>query len=165
MKSTLKLNNTGSFFNFLMGNNESVPEVGKGGTQLFHSDRRAFEVLEILDGGKRLICEDYVARRVDTLGMSDTQEYEYKEMTGHKYTLVYRHGAWKRRSESMEFEQAFWDAYYHSDRNGYDAFMKPFVDENGLINKLVPGVTKRVVNFQKVNVIFGVKREYFDYSF
>lgn len=165
MKNKLKLSQTGSFFNYLMGNNESIPVVGEGGTRLMYSDRHAFEVLEVSKCGKKVVCDYYRPKRTDNHGMSDCQSYEYKELSGHPFQLEYRHGSWKVKNQKMEFEQAHWDLYISSGDEGYEKYIKPYQDENGCINIIVEGVTKLVTSYSKMDVVFGVKRHYYDYSF
>ena len=165
MKNKLKLSQTGSFFNYLMGNNESIPVVGQGGTKLMYSDRKAFEVLEVSKCGKKVLCEYYNAKRTDDYGMSDCQSYEYKELSGHQFTLEYRHGSWKVKYQKIEFIETHWDIYNKLGSVEYDKYISQFQDENGCNNVIVEGVTKLVTSYGKIDVIFGVKREYYDFSF
>lgn len=165
MKNKLKLKETGSFFNYLMGNNESVPVVGQGGTRLMYSDRHAFEVLEVSECGKKVVCDYYRPKRTDDYGMSDCQSYEYKELSGNPFEIVYRHGSWKVKFEKIEFTKEHWDKYVKSGDEGYQKYIKPYQDENHCNNVIVEGVTKLVTSYGKIDVIFGVKRHYYDFSF
>jgi hypothetical protein len=120
----VSLRNSGSFFNYLMGNNASVPKVGEGGTYLLYTDRHAFEVWHVSGDGKRVFCEWLNAKRIDNNGMSESQSYEYSP-SGRKFVLRWRYNGWR-----MEYV------------------------ENG-----------KICFGGRVSVIFGVKREYYDYSF
>lgn len=46
MKQTLKLKDSGSFFNLLYSNNQTTPVVGAGATILHYSDREVVEVTQ-----------------------------------------------------------------------------------------------------------------------
>lgn len=97
--------------------------------------------------------------------MSDSQNYEYSELSGRKFQLEYRHGSWKERYQSIEFEREHWDMYCKSGDEGYEKYIKPYQNENNCNCKIVKGITKLVTSYGKINVIFGVKKEYYDFSF
>lgn len=146
---------TGSFFNYLMGNNQSVPVVGKGATVLHWTDRSAYEVMSVSEDGKRVVIQQYNAKRIDSLGMSECQDYEYKELNGFDETIVYRNGAWRKEIEEIEFID-------HDSLSREQ--IKSCFDEKGNI-RVVEGLTKVVKRYPKINILFGVKKEYYDYSF
>lgn len=58
-KQKRSVGSAGGFFNQLMGNNASLPEVGKGATILHYSDRSAYEVLEVSDDKKDVVIRRY----------------------------------------------------------------------------------------------------------
>lgn len=123
---------TGSFINMLMSNNSTVPEVGKGATVLLWTDRHAYEVIEVSNDKKRVVVQQYFPKRIDKNGMSESQEYEYKELSPVKEVIVWKWGGWRFERDVMKHQQ---------------------------------GLTKWVKKYPKVNIIWGVKREYYDYSF
>jgi len=47
LKQNRKIGVAGGFINQMMGNNSSIPVVGKGCTILHYSDRSAYEVIEV----------------------------------------------------------------------------------------------------------------------
>ena len=116
---------TGSFINMMMSNNSTVPEVGKGATVLSWTDRHAYEVIEVSDDKKRVVVQQYNAKRIDGNGMSDSQEYEYKELNPKKEVIVWRWGAWRWERDKL--------------------------------------LMKRI--YSKINIVWGEKREYYDYTF
>ena len=63
---------TGSLSNYLMGNNATLPEVGKGATILHWTDRSAYEVIEVSENKMECIIQRYDSERVDGLGMFDS---------------------------------------------------------------------------------------------
>lgn len=143
---------TGSFINMLMSNNSTVPEVGKGATVLLWTYRHAYEVIEVSEDKKRVVVQKYNAKRIDSNGMSDSQQYEYKELLPNKRVIVWRRGAWRWEKECIE--------YVRPDVERKDEHY----DENARL-KLIDGVTIKVKHYSKVNIIWGVKDEYYDYSF
>ena len=116
---------TGSFINMMMSRNTTLPEVGKGATILSWTDRHAYEIIEVSKDKKRVVVQMYNAKRIDGNGMSDSQEYEYKELNPKKEVIVWRWGAWRFVVGSSE--------------------------------------GKRI--YSKINIVWGEKREYYDYTF
>ena len=156
----------GGFFNQLMSHNSSVPVVGEGATELMYSDRHAYEVLEVNEAKKSCVIQRYNPKRTDNLGMSDSQDYEYKELEGPKITLVYRWGGWKRVGSQVRFTD---EAREHFGEFG-PKLHEAYKDAGGKYNDAficteIPNLTKRHKTYDPINIIFGVKREYYDFSF
>jgi len=94
---------TGSFFNHLMANSMSVPEVGKGATILHWSDRSAYFVNFVSADGKRVILERAKAVRTDENGMCDSQQYKYeRDESAQIVLIVFRHGKWREVSTGWD---------------------------------------------------------------
>jgi len=88
---------TGSFFNYLMGNSMTVPEVGKGATVLHWTDRSAYFVNQVSEDGKEVIIERANAIRTDNYGMSDSQDYRYeRDPRAEPQTIRFTYGKWRR---------------------------------------------------------------------
>ena len=159
IKTQIKTRETGSFFNLMMGNNNTLPVVGEGATILHWTDRSAYEVIEVSKDYKDVVIQRYKAKRVDNYGMSDSQSYEYKELEEQTKKLRYRNGGWKEEIISYEL----------CDGIDYDELTKE--QQDSLISddvwgwQFVAGITRQKKTYKKVNIIFGVKREYYDYSF
>ncbi len=69
---------TNNLFSNLMGNaTPPAPEVGMGATACYYSDRHAFTILTVSASGKTLTMRRDNAKRIDSHGMSDAQEYDY----------------------------------------------------------------------------------------
>jgi hypothetical protein len=155
----------GGFFNQLMSHNASVPVVGEGATILHYSDRDAYEVLEVNEDKKTCVIQKYHAKRIDENGMSDNQTYEYKELEGYPITLVYRWGGWKRVGEEVRFTD---EAREHFGRGPklHEAYQDAGGEYNGAFACTeIPNMTRKHKTYSPVNIIFGVKREYYDFSF
>lgn len=158
MKQKLKLGTeTGSFQNWLMGNNNTLPEVGKGATVLSWTDRHAYEVISVSDDKKRVTIKQYISERTGGNGMSECQTYKYEKLNPIAEIIVWKWGAWREELERLEvldwnkFEQI----YSSSDKR----------DRALTKMKEIDGVTKRKKEYRKINIIFGVKDEHYDYSF
>lgn len=115
---------TGSFINMMMSSNSTLPQVGEGATILGWTDRHAYEVMSVSKDYRVVVIQQYQPERVDSLGMSDSQDYKYENLSGYNETVVWKWGAWRK-------------VYKRLDKTEYS----------------------------KVNIIFGVKDEYYDYSF
>ena len=88
----------GSLQNILIdGTTEIVPTVGMGATILGWTDRRAYTIIEVSKSGKTITLQRDNAIRIDKLGMTDSQQYEYKRDTKGAITKVRkdRQGKWK----------------------------------------------------------------------
>ena len=97
MKQTSKAGKTtGSFMNYLMGNNS--PEVGAGATILHGTNRSAYEVMSVSEDLKNVVVRQYNPKRTDNLGMSESQEYSYlpEDLNPCEETLVWKWGAWRK---------------------------------------------------------------------
>ena len=86
---------TGSFFNHMMSAGQALPEVGKGATKLYWTDREAYFVNSVSEDKKTCIIERPEVVRADKNGMSDDQAYEYKREEGaEQITLKFRYKKW-----------------------------------------------------------------------
>jgi hypothetical protein len=157
---------TGSFFNWMMSKNQSIPVVGAGATILLWTDRHAYEVIEVNEKEKSCVIQRYAPTRLDKYGMSDSQDYEYKELTQEKVKLYYKWGGWKSRYDSVTFTDDARKKYGEFGQKLHDAYKAAGGEYRGaFISTLIPGLTKPMTTWIAVNVLFGVRREYYDYSF
>ena len=169
MKQRVKLNQTGSLVNFLMGNNATLPKVGEGATILMYSDRHAYEVLEVSKDYKRVVIQRYAPERADKNGMSESQDYAYKTLEGEPITIVWRNNSWKIESERIEFCKK-WIATLPANVLSYSQHLTEeqdrfIYDDDCYPQNVLEGITELKKVYSKVNIIFGVKREYYDFSF
>lgn len=180
MKQKRSLHSVGSLQNWLMGNNSSLPEVGKGATELSWSDRHAYEVIWVSEDRTECKIQRYKAERIDEYGMSEHQEYEYKELVGEPIHLVWRTtcgGAWFRKINEIRFVPK-WIKEVHEPTGNFSYFKSLSQEEFDFIYpsdedskpsrvpmNVLKGVTKSYVKYIKYNIIFGIKEEYYDYSF
>jgi len=160
---------TGSLSNYLMGNNATIPEVGKGATILYWTDRCAYEVIEVSENKRECTIQRYIPERVDGLGMSDSQYYKYEKLDEQKLHLVWRQGAWRAKDSEIVFTKEFIAAHPGGEWSLANALTEEQISEiyqDGIFpQKVVAGITQEKKIFRKVNIIFGVRSEYYDYSF
>lgn len=161
-----KIGGAGGFFNQLMSHNSTVPVVGEGATELMYSDRHAYEVLEVNEKEKSCTIDRYNPKRIDNLGMSDSQTYEYKELYGNPFKLYWKYGAWRKKHVTAIFTDEFHAKY----PNGYELHgaykaLGGEYNNNSMPITVIEGVTKKKTKWYKMNIIFGTRREYYDFSF
>lgn len=148
----------GSVTNRLMENSKSpVPVVGMGITQCFHSDRHAFEVIEVKDN-THITVRRMKATRSDSNGMSDCQDWTLESNPeGTVYHLVYRYGHWRTRLTKYVIEQ--------------DAEGNPIVNtpeeqhRTGEYYKGKTVLTQKLHNLRGYGWHLGHASEYYDFSF
>ncbi len=156
----------GSFFNYLMGNNKTIPKVGEGATILHWTDRSAYEVMFVSENGRTVEIQRYDSERTDNLGMSDSQSYKYEKFTGEIQTIVWKWGSWKQVNRQIVLTPEFQEEL--ESREGPPVATEEerarMRDKDGLL-VIIPGMTMEKVFHSKVNILWGSKREYYDYSF
>jgi hypothetical protein len=177
MKQTRKVGVAGGFFNQMMGNNETIPKVGEGATELMYSDRHAWEVIKTNEDGSECTIQRYKSKRIDNLGMSDSQSYEYTELSEEKRNLVWRKkkgGCWCEHSKEVRLIPSF---KKHLEANSTKFWFGDMVEEvygkemkEALYDSegrmvVLENVSKQYDNYHPISIIFGVKREYYDFSF
>ena len=172
MKQTQKqqLKEAGSFFNYLMANNSSIPVVGKGATILLYTDRTVAEVIEVSKDGKRVVIEHLDAKNKGQFG---EQNWEFSP-SGRKETIIWRNNAWRREYIQIDFTE---EMKQLSMDNGYSVLVCKYLDDNNpelseeiyqgqaFPQKVIKGVTKANKMYPKINILFGAKNYYYDYSF
>jgi len=163
MRQTKRLE--GSFTNYLMGNNSSTPEVGKGATLLSYSDRHPAEVLEVSADGKRCVIREMNHKaKANAEGMGH-QDWELTpNPDGYKRTLLYRNGAWREVIENVVFEPIFSDQFKTTTDLWIRCGELGLYDDNNDL-KLVKGFTKVTRIYPKVNILFGRAEYHYDWEF
>lgn len=154
---------TGSLTNYLMGNNATLPQVGKGCTLLSWTDRHAYEVMSVSEDGKRVVIQQYKPERIDSNGFSEDQHYKYEVLNGFDEVIVWKWGAWRKELKSIQFTEEYaktiGPSFWGSDEQ---AALYP---NNQTHPILISGKTEIKTTYEKVNILWGTKEEYYDYSF
>lgn len=176
-KQTAKVGVAGSLFNQLMANNQSIPEVGKGATQLHYSDRSCYEVIEVSPDLKTVRLEELDAEAAVKPSPIGHQNWILKP-TGRFITVEWKYGSWKRICRPIVFTKEFIE---EANDNGFAAvaaylrkkdsatFKKIFTREDGepagTAQKVVEGITRKSKTYSTIKLLFGVKDYYYDWSF
>jgi hypothetical protein len=87
----------GSFHNQIMANNSSLPEVGKGATELRYTDRAVYDVIEVSKDGKTVKMEYLRAKADPSKNWQMGHQDWVFEKTNHFTTVVWRYGAWHKK--------------------------------------------------------------------
>lgn len=174
-KQTRKVGVAGGFFNQLMGNNSSVPVVGKGATMLMYSDRYAYQVTWVSDCGTKCFIAPAIMKYVGS-GYGDEQ-YEYQGYQEYHEEIVWRNKkGWCKVIHDIKYEPAFeriLDAKYNG-RHWFGFHADDTAKEMGVDNlfnpdtcklNLVQGFTKPITRYSSVSILFGTMDEYRDPSF
>jgi hypothetical protein len=152
----------GSFTNYLMGNNATIPVVGEGATLLSYSDRYPAEVLEVSIDGKRCVIRQMKHKAKPNAGGMGHQDWELSpDPDAPTDTLVYRNGAWRREVTQIVFVESWYDSF-STNQERWDAMR-----ELGILDEIRPidGVTKVKKSYDKVNILFGQAEYHYDWEF
>lgn len=172
-----KVGVAGSFFNQLMSNNHSIPEVGKGATEMHYTDRSCFEVIEVSQDGKIVKLEALEAEWDKTKPGGQGHQNWILKPTGHYRTVQWRHNAWRVVVTEIEFTKEF--EKEAEDKGGFsrakylkdnypEVYAKVY-DPNSRKyphpGAVVEGFTREVKRYHKINILFGQKNYYYDWEF
>ena len=70
--------------NEILANNNTLPQLNEAATVLSYSDRYPCTVISVTD--KEIIVQEDHAKRIDSNGMSESQNYEYsRDLNGRKF--------------------------------------------------------------------------------
>lgn len=74
------------------------PQVGMGATEIYYSDRRPFEIIEVKDA-RHITVRELDWKRTDSNGMSDCQDYEYFSNPENRTADLFltKQGQWRER--------------------------------------------------------------------
>lgn len=168
MQQTQKLSrNVGSFFNYLMSNNQSIPQVGKGATQMHYTDRTCYEVIEVSKDLKKVKLEYLEAEAIKDMQLPTGHQTWNLKPTGYYIEVVYRHNAWRKKVKAVQFTNEFMA------KHGFNSYARALTAEQIEViygnevypQNVVEGITEEVTEYHKINILFGVKDYYYDWSF
>lgn len=165
---------SGGLMNDLMGNNDTIPVVGKGVTQLHYSDRTPYEVIEVSKDLKTVKLEV-----LDAVGDTSKDKLEMGHQnwilnsTGKFFTVIWKWGKWRTVSNRVRFTEAFIKeamkagytspaAYsYKVDKERHNKIYQDEVFPQAVIE----GITEEYKEYNPINLLFGRKEYYYDWSF
>jgi hypothetical protein len=162
MKQTAKL--SGSFVNYLMGNNSSTPIVGEWATICLYSDRQVAKVTEVSKDGKRVVIQNYHTRGVGENLCMGHQSWEHYPSDNFE-TLIYRQGEWRIENKSLHFEDKWYKAFEESGQKWSE-----WVDGLNIWNEdndlnYIEGITRIKTTYRKISIMFGVCDYHYDWTF
>jgi len=172
-RQTAKVGVAGSFFNQLMANNATIPQVGKGATELLYTDRRCYEVIEVSEDGKTARLQFLEAEWDKKLGGGQGHQNWILKPIERYLTVTWRQGAWRMVGKEISFTKEF---LKECESNGIN-FIGQWMRKNNpeLADKIwagdirpqnvVEGYTKERIVYEKIKLIFGVKEYYYDWEF
>tara|TARA_R110000744_G_scaffold134922_3_gene244231 strand:- start:7544 stop:8071 length:528 start_codon:yes stop_codon:yes gene_type:complete len=171
---TKSINNSGSFVNWMMSNNNTLPEIGEGATELMWSDRQPHQVTWVSDDKSECIIQSINAKRIDTNGMSESQNYDYSDVTDHKQHLIWRNkqgGCWCIKSKEIRFIPKFKKQYEIENQKEFYAselskeLKTEIFGDKYYPQNIIKGITKEYTNYNKINIAFGYAQKYHDFTF
>tara|TARA_R110001606_G_C15381749_1_gene650503 strand:+ start:2065 stop:2619 length:555 start_codon:yes stop_codon:yes gene_type:complete len=184
MKQTREVGVAGGFINQMMGNNSTVPVIGEGATVLMYSDRLAFEVIKVSKDSSKCTIQRYSKIREDFHVLSDQQGYTYDKLTKETRNLVWRNkkgGTWCEHSTQVrvipkiqKYLNQNSSKYFLGDQikevYGQEIYNEIYRthEEDGTYRlgmAIMEGITKEYNNYDPISIIFGIKDEYYDFSF
>ena len=156
----------GSFTNYLMGNNSSLPEVGKGATLLSYTDRDPYEVLEVSEDGRKCVIRAMRAVAKPNSGGMGHQDWDINsDESATKEQLVYRNGAWRKERVIITYIKSWYDSFENPKDRWEEEKRLGLWDEDLNRLKLVDGYTRIVKSYDKVNILFGYAEKHYDWEF
>ena len=166
------LRSSGSFFNWLMSNNKSIPVVGEWATICHWSDRDVAIVREVSSDFKRVVIED-CSTIASEMGREIGMGHQCWEHTpnGNFQTLVYRNNSWKIEGHEIVFTKEFIEKA-ESEGNHWSLWKSLTPEQYNEIyqddirpQKEYEGITRKRKIYAKINILFGVCDYHYDWTF
>jgi hypothetical protein len=171
-----KVGMTGSFINQLMSNNSSLPIVGLGATQLHYSDRTCYEVIDVSADGKTARLE-YLDAEADKSVSCDMGHQNWILKPSNRFvTVTWRNNAWRTVGTEIVFNEQYikylelikgiqYIGIYL--RKNFPKLADEIYGTDGSPRpvNVVEGITRQKKVYNKINILFGVKDYYYDWSF
>ncbi len=173
-RQTRKVGVAGGFINQMMGNNESIPVVGKGATILSYSDRHAYEVISVNEDSSKCVIRTMTCTFIGESYGDERYTYTSNE-NGNTMTVEWNEKrkcwgqSWKEIKIIKVLQNKLIKEYSYDWGEYLPVPYKDLIDgePDGIYTrlKLVKGVTKEYNMFHKLSIIFGVMEQYRDPSF
>lgn len=158
---------TNSFINWMMSSNQTLPEVGKGATILHWTDRSIYEVIEVSKDGKTVKLE-YLDAEWDSSksGGEGHQNWIFKP-TGRYFFVSWRNNSWKTKCTEIVYTEEFkkTSTTFALAKSLTPEQHKAVYDGDVVPKNVVEGITREKISYTPINILFGVKDYYYDWSF
>jgi hypothetical protein len=160
-----KLSQTGSLMNWMMSSNSSIPEVGKGATELHYSDRTPYEVLEVANGGKSALIRQYDHKASRIMQMGE-QEWELiPNENNPTYWVHWKWNAWRTKSELWYKTDKFWEDFETNKQSMEQEQLKIWLESIDNKKKDFPEYYEFHTEWNVKKLLFGHAEYYYDWSF
>jgi hypothetical protein len=167
-KQTQQIGKQGSLINQMIGNNSTIPIIGKGATMLHYSDRTPYEVIEVSEDGKSCVIEEYNTKcDISKPREMGHQNWVLDGLNGNRKKLVWRNNSWRQVCETIELtdEACKWiDDNRQQWNEETSQCPNKYFDENANLRE-IEGFSRKKKTFGKVSIIFGKAEKYHDWSF
>jgi len=168
-----KVGVAGSFSNQIMGNNSTIPEVGKGATELMYSDRVCYEVVEVSEDKKTARLQRLKAVWDKSKPGGIGHQNWILEPTENYITVVFRYGSWYTKIKCIKFTKQFLEECSSNGieyigrylRNNNPELANLIYGNEPIPQNIVKGITNEGNVWNKISIIFGQKDYYYDWSF
>jgi len=162
-----KIGVAGSFFNQLMSNNSSIPELGKGATEMHFTDRTCYEVIKVSKDKKEARLEILVAKYNPELPHDIGHQNWILEQSGRFITVIWKWNGWKTKRTIVRFTKEYIkNCKFDALAKGLTPQQHAAVYGNDIRPKnVIEGLTENAFEYSKINIIFGRKDYYYDWSF
>jgi hypothetical protein len=172
-KQKSKVGVSGNLINQLMGNNSTLPEVGKGATELHYSDRSCYEVIEVSKDCKTVKLESLDAEWDKSKQGGQGHQNWILKPTGNFITVIWRNNAWRIKVKKIVFTD---ELIKKAGDNGFfsiGAYLKKCDPElhsevykdDCFPSKVINGVTREKFEYPVIKLLFGVKDYRYDWEF
>lgn len=164
-----KVGVAGNLINQLMANNSTLPEVGKGATELMYSDRHCYEVIEVSEDYKTVKIESLSAKHDPSKEGGMGHQNWILEPTGQFSTVVWRNNKWKVKSTIIDWTKEFCKKADATGKNYYqvlteEEFAAVYGEEIRPSN-IVEGITEYKTVYNPIKLIWGTKDYRYDWEF
>jgi hypothetical protein len=168
-KQTMKIPRGGSFQNWLMSNNNTLPVVGEYATIMHYTDRDVAIVRSISKDGMQCVIED-----CDTVADGKNLQMGHQQWkhtpSGHTKTLRWYRGKWRVIGREIVFTDEFRKSidsacigHYLSKNN--PGLFKQVYGNHCMPKNVVPGVTRERKTYNSIRILFGVCNYHYDWTF
>lgn len=159
-----KLNQTGSFINWMMSSNSSIPEVGKGATELHWSDRTPYEVLEVANDGKSALIRQYDTKASQQMQMGDQAWDLIPNEDNEAKWVHWKWNAWRTKHSRWYKTDKFWEDLESNKQTMDKEQLQIWLDS--MENKYnFPEYYEFHTEWNVKKLIFGHAEYYYDWSF
>jgi hypothetical protein len=169
-KQTQKLSQAGSFFNWLMSNNESVPVAGEFATIMSWTDRDVVLIHSVSSCGKKVVLEILNTIADKSQNCQIGHQNWIHEQTGQFYSVEYRRGGWYQVGNEITFTQEFIDSIPSASIPAYlqknnPELLEQIYEGDVWPRKVIEGVTKSKKVYSKIRILFGSCDYHYDWTF